>query len=584
LKKKLKINMAVETINQELSNSQKEFESLLNEDFKDRKLKENEIIKATVTEITKNFIVVDCKAKMEGMIPIEEFKNDDELSKLSVGSKIEVYLERIESFKGEIVISREKARRMNAWNRMEKVFATGEEITAYITGRVKGGFIATCDGLPTFMPASQIDVRPLKKFDHLMNVPLKVIATRIDKVRGNVCTSRRAVLEKSKDIEAKEALKNLKEGDVIEDAKVKATTDWGIFLDINGIDALLHVSDLSHGRVKKPSDLVTIGQSMKVKITKIDKLTNRVSASVKALTEDPYESLSKKYKIGSTYTGTVTKLMDYGAFVRLEDGIEGLIHSSELSWTNKNTQPSKILTTSQEIIVKIVSIDSEAKRISLSLRETLPNPWKEIENKVGTVIEVTINNITDKAIFADLDNGLTGMLHYRELSYNEQDQDLKKFKKGQKIKVKIIELKDDKLRFSVRAMEKDPFDWFKENKKKEGSTITTRVHEVLKTGVKVSVDPNKHIIVMIKKNQLAKEPADARPEIFVPGNALDTMITDLNILKREVVLSVKAAQIHEEKSLVAKFGAKAASSGATLAGIFQKALGKKAVKKKKEED
>ena len=576
--------MAVETINQELSSSQKEFESLLNDDFKDRKLKENEIIKATVTEITKNFIVVDCKAKMEGMIPIEEFKNDDELSKLEVGSKIEVYLERVESFKGEIVISREKARRMNAWNRMEKVFASGEEITAYITGRVKGGFIATCDGLPTFMPASQIDVRPLKKFDHLMNVPLKVIATRIEKVRGNVCTSRRAVLEKSKDVEAKEALKNLKEGDIIDDAKVKATTDWGIFLDIKGIDALLHVSDLSHGRVKKPSDLVTIGQLMKVKITKIDKVTNRVSASVKALTEDPYDSLEKKYKIGSIYTGTVTKLMDYGAFVRLEDGIEGLIHSSELSWTNKNTQPSKLLATSQEVQVKIVTIDSDAKRISLSFRETLSNPWKEIENKVGTIVDVTITNITDKAIFADLDNGLTGMLHYRELSYNEQNQDLKKFKKGEKIKVKIVELKDDKLRFSVRAMDKDPFDWFKENKKKEGSIITTRVHEVLKTGVKVSVDPDKHIIVMIKKNQLAKESTDARPEIFVPGNALDAMITELDLTKREVVLSVKAAQIYEEKGLVAKFGAGAAKSGATLAGIFQKALGKKPAKKKKKDD
>ena len=576
--------MAVETINQELSSSQKEFETLLNDDFKDRKLKENEIIKATVTEITKNFVVVDCKAKMEGMIPIEEFKNDDELSKLTIGSKIEVYLERIESFKGEIVISREKARRMNAWNKMEKVFASGEEITAYITGRVKGGFIATCDGLPTFMPASQIDVRPLKKFDHLMNVPLKVIATRIDKVRGNVCTSRRAVLEKSKDIEAKEALKNLKEGDIIEDAKVKATTDWGIFLDIKGIDALLHVSDLSHGRVKKPSDLVTIGQTMKIKITKIDKLTNRVSASVKALTEDPYDSLEKKYKIGSIYTGTVTKLMDYGAFVRLEDGIEGLIHSSELSWINKNMQPSKILSSSQEVKVKIVSIDSDAKRISLSFRETLPNPWKEIEDKLGTTIDVTINNITDKAIFADLESGLTGMLHFRELSYNEQDQDLKKFKKGQKIKVKIIELKDDKLRFSVRAMDKDPFDWFKENKKKEGSIITTRVHEVLKTGVKVSVDPDKHIIVMIKKNQLAKESADARPEIFLPGNALDAMITELDLSKREVGLSVKAAQIYEEKSLVAKFGAGAAKSGATLAGIFQKALGKKPTKKTKKEE
>ena len=576
--------MAVETINQELSSSQKEFESLLNDDFKDRKLKENEIIKATVTEITKNFIVVDCKAKMEGMIPVEEFKNDDELAKLEVGSKIEVYLERIESFKGEIVISREKARRMNAWNRMEKVFATGEEITAYITGRVKGGFIATCDGLPTFMPASQIDVRPLKKFDHLMNVPLKVIATRIDKVRGNVCTSRRAVLEKSKDIEAKEALKNLKEGDIIDDAKVKATTDWGIFLDVKGIDALLHVSDLSHGRVKKPSDLVTIGQTMKVKITKIDKVTNRVSASVKALIEDPYDSLEKKYKIGSIYSGTVTKLMDYGAFVKLEDGIEGLIHNSELSWTNKNIQPSKVLSSSQEVKVKIVTIDSDAKRISLSFRETIPNPWKEIEDAVGTVTDATINNITDKAIFADLSNGLTGMLNFREISYNEQDQDLNKFKKGQKIKVKIIELKDEKLRFSIRAMEKDPFDWFKENKKKEGSIITTRVHEVLKTGVKVTIDSDKHIVVMIKKNQLAKESSDARPEIFVSGNALDAMITDLDLVKREVVLSVKAAQIHEEKSLVAKFGAKAASSGATLAGIFQKALGKTPAKKKKKEE
>jgi small subunit ribosomal protein S1 len=576
--------MAVETINRELSNSQKEFESLLNDDFKDRSLKENEIIKATVTEITKNFIVVDCKAKMEGMIPIEEFKNDDELSKLEVGSKIEVYLERIESAKGEIIISREKARRMKAWSRMEKVFATGEEITAYITGRVKGGFIATCDGLPTFMPASQIDVRPLKKFDHLMNVPLKVIATRIDKIRGNVCTSRRAVLEKSKDADAKEALKNLKEGDVIDDAKVKATTDWGIFLDIKGIDALLHVSDLSHGRVKKPSDLVTIGQVMKVKITKIDKITNRVSASVKALTEDPYDSLEKKYKIGSIYTGTITKLMDYGAFVRLEEGIEGLIHNSELSWTNKNVQPLKILSSSQEVKVKIVSIDSDAKRISLSFRETLPNPWKEIENKVGEIMEVTITNITDKAIFANLDNGLTGMLHYRELSYDELDQDLKKFNKGQKIKVKITELKDDKLRFSVRAMEKDPFSWFKENNKKESSIITTRVHEVLKTGVKVSVDPDKKIIVMIKKNQLAKESTDARTEIFEPGNALDAMITELDLEKREVSLSVKAAQVYEEKSLVAKFGAGAAKSGATLAGIFQKALGKKPAKKKKKEE
>ena len=331
--------MATEEL-KNISTSQKEFQSLLDQDFKDRKLKENEIIKATVTEITKNFVVVDCKAKMEGMIPIEEFKNDEEFSKLKVGSKIEVFLERIESFKGEIIISRDKARKMKAWKKMEKIFESQEEITGYITSKVKGGFIATVDGLPCFMPSSQIDVRPLKKVDHLMNIPVKVIATKLDKNRGNVCVSRRAVLEKSKNAEITEALKNINEGDIIDDAIVKATTDWGIFLDINGIDALLHVSDLSHGRVKKPADLVTVGQKLKVKITKIDEKTNRVSASIKALTEDPYENIEKKYKVGEIHEGTVTKIMDYGCFVKLEDGIEGLIHNSELDWVNRNVNPN----------------------------------------------------------------------------------------------------------------------------------------------------------------------------------------------------------------------------------------------------
>ncbi len=321
----------------------KEFKSLLDKDFKDRKLIENEIIKAQITEITKNFIICDVKAKMEGMIPIEEFKFGDEISKLKVGSKVDVFLERVESFKGEIVISREKARRVNAWKKMEKVFDSQEELTGYITGKVKGGYICTVDSLPTFMPASQIDIRPLKKIDHLMNVPIKVIATKIDKNRGNVCTSRRAVLEKSKNAEISEALKNLKEGDIVDDARVKATTDWGIFLDINGIDALLHVSDLSYGRVKKPSDMVSIGQKLKVKITKIDKKTNRVSASIKALTEDPYENLGTKYQEGKIYEGEATKVMNYGVFVKLEEGIEGLIHSSELSWSDKNIDPSKVL-------------------------------------------------------------------------------------------------------------------------------------------------------------------------------------------------------------------------------------------------
>lgn len=270
--------------------------------------------------------------------------------------------------------------------------------------------------------------------------------------------------------------------------------------------------------------------------------------------------------------------MEYGAFVRLEVGIEGLIHNSELSWTNKNIQPSKVLSTSQEVSVKIVSIDMEAKRISLSYKETLENPWKNMEDQIGEVVKVKIKNITDKAIFADLDNGLTGFLHYKEISFNENEEDLKKYKKNDIIKVKIAEIKDDKVRFSIRALERDPMSWFKENKKKVGDIITTRIHEVMKTGVKVCIDSEKKLIVTIKKSQLAKESADARPEVFSPGNALDAKITELDISTRKISLSVKQAQIDEEKTLVAKFGAGAAKSGATLKGIFEKALGKKAKK------
>ena len=572
------------TSEQELKNNSpkhQEFQNLLDKDFKDRKVKEGEIIKAIVTEITPKFIIADAKLKMEAMIPIEEFKNDDELKNLKVGSKIDVFLERIESGRGEIIISRDKARKMKAWKIMEKAFETQDEMTGYINGKVKGGFVTTVMGLPCFMPSSQIDVRPLKRIDHLMNIPVKVIATRIDKNRGNVCVSRRAVLEKSKNAEITEALKNIKEGDIVDNAIVKATTDWGIFLDINNVDALLHVSDLSYGRVKKPSDLVTIGQKLKVKITKIDEKTNRVSASVKALTEDPFKNIEKKYKIGEVYEGVVTKLTLYGAFINLQDGVEGLCHSSELDWTNRNIKPNKVLSVSQKIKCKIVNIDKETKRISLSYKATLENPWDKIKGKVGEVVKIKINNITDKAIFGELsDTGLTGMLHYKEISYEENVEDLKKFKKNDTIDVKILEIKDDKIRFSKRALEKDPLDWFEDNNKKVGDIITTRIHEVLKTGVKVSIDKDKKLISTIRKSDLAKDAADARPEVFSPGNALDAKITELDLKNRKIKLSVKAAQIDEEKSLIAKFGEGATKSGATLKGIFEKAIGKKEKKEK----
>ena len=366
-----------------------------------------------------------------------------------------------------------------------------------------------------------------------MNVPVKVIATRIDRSRGNVCTSRRAVLEKDKNAEVKEMLKNIKEGDIVNNAKVKATTDWGVFLDINGLDALLHVSDLSHGRVKKPSELVTIGQNIKVKITKIDKSTNRISASIKALTEDPYENISKKYKIGEVYEGTCTKLMDYGAFVKLEEGVEGLIHNSELSWESKNVNPSKILSVSEKIKVKIVSIEQENKRISLSYKATLENPWNDVKKQIGSIIDVKIKNVTEKGIFATLENGLTGMVFYRDVSYNDQEQDLSKFKKNESIKVKVIDVKDEKIKLSIKALDKDPMDYLKDNNKKVGDIITTRIHSVMANGVKVSIDPDKKLIATIKKAELAKDSSDARPEVFSKGNALDAKIMDLNYDKKK---------------------------------------------------
>ena len=557
----------------------KEFQNLLDQDFKDRKLKENEIIKATVTEVTKNFVVVDCKAKMEGMIPVEEFKNDDELSKIKVGSKIDVFLERIESFKGEIIISRDKARKMQAWRKLEKVFETQEEMTGYITGKVKGGYIANVEGLPCFMPSSQIDVKPLKRIDHLMNTPVKVIATRIDKNRGNVCVSRRAVLEKSKNAEITEALKEIKENDIIT-SQVHAINEWGVFCTYKSIQMLVHVSDLSHSRVKKPSDLVSIGDQLKVRIIKIDKATNRVSASVKALTEDPFENIEKKYKVGEIYDGTVSKVVDYGAFISIGPHVEGLCHSSEMDWTNKNVKPNKIFSVSQKAKFKIVNIEKETKRISLSYKATLENPWDKLKDKVGEVVKIKINNITEKAIFGDLvDFGLSGMLHYKEISYNENVEDLKRYKKNDIVSVKILEIKQDKIKFSKRALEKDPMDFFKDNNKSVGDIITTRIHEVLKTGVKVSIDKDKKLIVNIRKADLAKDAADARPEVFSPGNKLDTKITELDIKNRRIKLSVKAAQIDEEKSLIAKFGEGATKSGATLKGIFEKAIGKKTKKR-----
>tara|TARA_B100001057_G_scaffold241035_1_gene241391 strand:+ start:5962 stop:7689 length:1728 start_codon:yes stop_codon:yes gene_type:complete len=557
-----------------------EFAKLLDQDFKDRKLIENQIIKAKVVEILKSYVVCDAKAKSEAMIPISEFK-EEELSKLKVGDTIDCFLERIESMRsGEIILSYQKAKSFAAWEKCVKAFEKEEELTGVIQNKIKGGFICELfnGAISAFLPQSHLDTKPIRggAVDRLMRTPIKVKIVRLEKTRGNVSCSRRAVLEKNKNAEIAEALKTIKEGMIV-DTQVRAINSWGVFVSYNNLDMLVHVSDLDFGRVKQPSDLVSVGQTLKCKIIKIDPETNRISASVKDLSSDPYEKIEKKYKVGQTYPAEIVKLQDYGAFAALEKNIEGLIHQSYLSHTSKTIKPNKVFSVGDKISVKILSIEKDKRRISLDYKSTLPNPWDKIKDKLNTTVKFKINNITDKALFGDLVGfGITCMCHWKELSFSENIEELKKFSKGQTIDVKLVSIDDEKARVSKRALEKDPWDFFKENNKKVGDVITTRVLEVLKTGsIKVSADPDKKIISTIRRSDLALEAADARSDIFSGGEKLDSKIVELDFQKRILRLSPKEAQKDEQASLIKKFGKNASKSGQTLASIFKKAMGKK---------
>ncbi len=574
--------MALETGISKESNT-KEFENLLNEDFKKRDFKEGKIIKATVSEIGKKYVFVETGLKSEGAIPIDEFKISKELEKLKVGSKIDVYLEKIESYKGEIVVSREKAKRMGSWEKMNKAFETQKEVEGIITNKVKGGFIVNVDSCLCFLPGSQVDTKPIKNMDHLMNVPQKFLCVKLDKARQNIVVSRKAVLSKTREKELANILSNIKEGDIV-DAQVKSILDWGAFLDLNGADALLHVTDLSYSRVDKPSSLLTIGQKIKVKIIKIDPETKRISCGVKQMHPDPYENLEKKYKVGNIYDGIVTKIVDYGAFVKLQEGLEGLVHQSHLSWTKKNVPPSKILSSSQKVKVKIIELDTEKRRISLSYKDTLENPWTSFTSKysTGSIVNTKVKNIADFALFVSIENSeFDGMIHYKDISWQETEESLKQYKKNDSIKAKILEidLEKQKIRLGIKQLEKDPFDFFL--KKNNNEIVTATVKEVLKNGIKVSVGSDKNILILIKKNQLAKEIEDCRPEIFTKGNKVDCMIVDLDKDKRKVGLSIKELEKYNEKLAIKKYGKDGSSSGAVLGDILGKVFRSKKKKEKK---
>ena len=561
-----------------------EFAKLLEQDFKNRKLIENKIVSAKVVEILKSYVVCDLKAKSEAMIPISEFSGD-ELSKLKVGDKIQCFLERLESSRsGEIILSYQKAKSFEAWEKSIKAFKNEEELTGIIKNRIKGGYICELyDGaISAFLPQSHLDTKPIRgaAVDRLMKTPIKVRIVRADTARGNLSCSRRVVLEKNKTAEISEALKTIKEGMIVE-SQVRAVNSWGVFVSYNGLDMLIHVSDLDFGRVRQPSDLVTVGQSLKCKITKIDKATNRISASVKDLGSDPYEEIEKKYKVGSIYPAEIVKLQEYGAFAALEKNVEGLIHQSYMSHTSKTVKPNKVFAVGDKIEVKIISVEKEKRRISLDYKSTLPNPWDKIQKQVGSPVKFKITNITDKALFGDLTEfGLSSMCHWKELSYSENVEELKKYSKGQTIEVKLLSIDNQKCKISKRSLDKDPWDYFIDNDKKIGDVITTRVLDVLKTGaIRVAADPDKKIVTIIRRNDLALDSANARSDIFSGGEKLDAKLLELDFEKRVIRLSPKEAQRDEQASLIKKFGKNASKSGQTLASIFKKAIGKKEKKK-----
>ena len=566
-----------EILKQDKSRSHKEFEKLLSEDLSNRKLKEGEIITGVVSSIGEKHIFIDISAKSEGVIPIEEFKLTKEIDKIEVGSKIEVLLEKIENFAGDVVISREKARRAKTWKKMEKAFENKEEVKGIIISRCKGGFVVDVDSCLCFLPGSQVDLKPLKNFDHLMRVPLTFECVKLDKKRGNIVLSRRSILERIRDKDKDKIISKIKEGSIVQ-GTVKNLTEWGVFVDLNGVDALLHITDISWSRINKPSELLSIGQSVKVKVTKIESKTKKISVSVKHLTEDPYSKIINKYEIGHTYEAVITKVQDYGCFAKLEEGLEGLIHQSELSWTKKNVHPGKVLSTSQKIKVILLEKDIEKRRLSLSYKKTLINPWKKFaqDHKVGDEFEGIIKNITDYALFVSIINTeLDGMIHYKDLSWSEKDFELEKYKKNEQIKFKILEInqESEKIRLGIKQLSNDPFKFFMN--KNLSDIVTVVVNHSSQNGIHVQVGRG-NLSILIKKNQLAKEIENQRPSRFVKGDKLDAIITELDKEKRKVSLSIKALEEKQAKEAVKKYGSK--DSGGVLGEILGPLLKKKSKK------
>jgi small subunit ribosomal protein S1 len=550
--------------------SMEEFEALLQESFEIDTPDEGSVVKGKVIAIEAGQAIIDVGYKMEGRVDLKEFASPGEAPDIGIGDEVEVYLRQVENARGEAVISREMARREAAWDHLEKAYADENRVEGAIFGRVKGGFTVDLGGAVAFLPGSQVDVRPVRDAGPLMGLKQPFQILKMDRRRGNIVVSRRAILEESRAEQRAEVIGKLNEGDTV-DGVVKNITEYGAFVDLGGVDGLLHVTDMAWRRVNHPSEILSIGETVKVQVIKVNKETHRISLGMKQLQEDPWETVQQKFPLESVHTGRVTNITDYGAFVELEAGVEGLVHVSEMSWTKKNVHPGKIVSTSQEVQVMVLEIDPAKRRVSLGLKQCMRNPWEVFEEKypVGTVVEGEVKNITEFGMFIGLDEDIDGMVHLSDLTWEGRGEDvIGNYNKGEIVKAVVTEIDAEKERISlsIKALDGDPFAEATSGVKR-GSIVTVEVTAIEDGGIEVSYDGAKSFI---RRSDLSRDRAEQRPERFQVGDKVDVRVTNIDPKTRRLGLSIKAREIAEEKEAVEQYGS--SDSGASLGDILGAAL------------
>ena len=550
--------------------SMEEFEALLNESFEMDTPQEGTVVKGKVIAIESGQAIIDVGYKMEGRVELKEFANPGEAPEVAVGDEVEVYLRAAENAKGEAVVSREMARREEAWDRLEKAHANEERVDGAIFGRVKGGFTVDLGGAVAFLPGSQVDVRPVRDAGPLMNIKQPFQILKMDRRRGNIVVSRRAILEESRAEQRAEVIGNLAEGQDVEGV-VKNITEYGAFVDLGGVDGLLHVTDMAWRRVNHPSEILTIGETIKVQVIKINKETHRISLGMKQLQEDPWEIVAAKYPLESVHKGTVTNITDYGAFVELEAGVEGLVHVSEMSWTKKNVHPGKIVSTSQEVEVMVLEIDGVKRRVSLGLKQCQRNPWEVFAetNPEGSKVEGEVKNITEFGLFIGLDGEIDGMVHLSDISWDERGEDaIQNFRKGDVVQAVVseVDVEKERISLSIKALGGDKFAEATGGVKR-GSVITVEVTAIEDGGIEVEYEGMK---TFIRRSDLSRDRAEQRPERFSAGDKIDVRVTNIDSKTRKLGVSIKAREIAEEKEAVEQYGS--SDSGASLGDILGAAL------------